>query len=110
MIELIDAEHLEELACVLRGTDLRLAEALSQLDLHIRAKQYEQLEDRLLADECLERCPGCSQWVDADTIVALDDGSMGCTLCEATEQFDKRSFEYPCEDDADDADDDDYYR
>ena len=105
MAELIDAEHLEELACVLRGTDLRLAEALLQLGLRFRAKQYEQLEDRLLADEHLEQCPGCSQWVDADTIVELDDGSMGCTLCEAAARLGMYSFEYSGDDDDDDNDD-----
>ncbi len=74
---LSDAQ-VDALADRLRGTSDGLDEALA--DLELPAHDHDEIEHQLSAVN-VERCGGCSSWVDVCDLTENDNGDMVCSDC-----------------------------
>jgi hypothetical protein len=70
--------QVDALADRLRGTSDALDEALD--DLELPHHDHDEIEHQLSAVN-VERCKGCSSWVDVSDLTENDDGEMVCSDC-----------------------------
>jgi hypothetical protein len=84
-------EELTEVACMLRGTQRTLANALAELNLEWEQYDLDEVLDLLAETEDTQRCAECRTWA----LIAL------CPNCE--EGIDDVGADYPDESNPDDS-------
>lgn len=94
-------EELTEVACMLRGTQRTLANALAELNLEWEQYDLDEVLDLLAETEDTQRCAECRTWA----LIPLDGGRGEeialCPNCE--EGIDDVGADYPDESNPDDS-------